>query len=237
MLDSLFHGIDVTRYVPHAITKYQSKSNFISEHLIAMNQTHSSTVAYVGVNNRNVIAEALLIENGRLKGYGLDVQHAGDHINALPISDLQRANSIDCDAVITASSNLLLSVKAADCLPVFIMGGDLIAVIHAGRVGTIKKITEQVCKIFKLKNIQNISIWFGPSACVCCYEIDRETRSHFDMLYENIAQIRSVYDDQNIQFLTQRNQPYCTQCDCNYFYSYRNGDLIKRNIFYLKKSN
>ena len=123
MLNSLFNGIDVTRYVTHAITKYQLKSNFISEHLIAMNQTHSSTVAYVDVNNRNVIAEALFIENGRLKGYGLDVQNADDHINALPISDLHCADSIDCDAVITANSNLLLSVKAADCLPVFIMGG------------------------------------------------------------------------------------------------------------------
>ena len=143
---------------------------------------------------------------------------------------------VSADALITDDVGLVLSVKTADCLPIFVMGGGYISVIHAGREGTLNYISRYVCELFQALGVEKIDVWFGPCSCVCCYEIDSETATHFDLVLENVVQIVSVYHD-DVHFVNREGHDYCTQCRHDILYSYRMGDMVDRNVFYLKKNN
>ena len=66
----------------------------------------------------------------------------------------------------------------------------------------------------------DLSIWLGPRICYNCYEINRETQEHYDLVKQNIEQIRSVAATATIIDSEQ-----CTACRSHDFYSYRKGDL------------
>jgi len=140
---------------------------------------------------------------------------------------------VESDALITDQRELGLAVKTADCLPIYIAGGKYISVIHAGRVGTLASITKKVCLSFKYLGVEEVKVWFGPSSCVFCYEIDEDTNTHFDMLYSNKFQIESVFPIKNVQYHMPKKEYVCTQCNTDTFYSYRFGDDSLRNYFYL----
>ncbi len=88
------------------------------------------------------------------------------------------------DAIITKEKNIAIGVVTADCLPVFLYDkkNKAIGVIHAGWRGLASKIiTTTIIKMrdhFKT-NAQDLQAYLGPSAGVCCYEVQAEFLSHF----------------------------------------------------------
>ena len=126
---------------------------------------------------------------------------------------------VDCDALICNDSRVLLGVKTADCLPIFIVGDGYFSVVHAGRVGTLDLISFNVAVAMRAYGVSNVSVWFGPASCVCCYEIDANTRTHFDLILSNRSQIQRVYPNASVYFSGDQYQ--CTQCAPDAFYSFR----------------
>ena len=138
---------------------------------------------------------------------------------------------LNTDALITTEKNILLTVKTADCLPIIIFHPNpLIAVIHAGREGTKSDITKKtIDKIKKLSLAHGIfSIWMGPCICKNCYEINKKPKTHFDLITENIIQIKTILNKKEFNII---HSHYCTSCDNDQFFSYRKEKKTeKRNI-------
>jgi len=199
--------------------------------LIVMNQTHSNVWSHIEFNQDGlqlISSNKEHVQNNAKNGI---FKPQVCHQNADPFSRVGSIYELDSDAVITSSKNVILSVKTADCLPILIKADPFIAVIHAGRVGTLDSITKNVMIFLKKQGVNFVNVWYGPHSCVCCYEIDQETNTHFDLLLNNTDQIKSVFGSSYL--INYAN--YCTQCHSNLFYSYRSGDEFKRNVFYLKK--
>jgi len=141
---------------------------------------------------------------------------------------------MECDAMITNDKGVALCVVVADCIPVILKDNvkKVVAVAHAGRVGSykdiIKKTIEKMKKEFTCKE-DDIHINFGPSIKKCCYEVGSEVIDG----YEDFTCIKNgkIYLD-----LIELNKhglknleidPTCTSCDTNYF-SYRRDATKKR---------
>jgi copper oxidase (laccase) domain-containing protein len=228
----------------HYTSFFYSKQGWIGEadasNAVGMNQTHSNHVVLIDniqAKRAWVVDEfdGVIQKNNanRLVGQSTDI----------PGQIFQHVYS--ADALISRQPQVALAVKAADCLPILIMGmvkhegvptkcpsNRCIAVIHAGRRGTLLSITHKVCRILKSMKMVSIQAWLGPCSCVCCYEIDATTRTHFDLVSENIAQMVSVFTEKGVNVLNA-GALECTQCRSDLFYSYRNGDTCHRNVFYL----
>jgi len=93
--------------------------------------------------------------------------------------------SLNSDGLITdRNSNLILVIKTADCIPIFIydkIEGNY-GMIHAGWRGIADRI--HVNAIKNISNIgskiKNISIVIGPSIKSCCYEIGEDLIKIFE---------------------------------------------------------
>lgn len=88
------------------------------------------------------------------------------------------------DAIITKEKNIVIGVVTADCLPVFLYDkkNQAIGVVHAGWRGLAANII--TATILKMRehfgtNAQDLQAYLGPSAGVCCYEVQSEFLSHF----------------------------------------------------------
>ncbi len=126
---------------------------------------------------------------------------------------------LNCDAIYTSQKSLLLKVKTADCLPILIAGDNFAAAAHAGRRGTELKIAKKLCNELKKKfSPKIVSIYFGPHICKKCYQINRETDEHYDLLSENRQQIFSVFPEAQ---LVNETWQYCTAHENQKFFSYR----------------
>jgi YfiH family protein len=97
-------------------------------------------------------------------------------------------DDVYCDALISNTPKVLLTVKTADCVPVLI--GDAktgaFAAVHAGWRGTSASIL--VKAIAQLKNeygadAENLRAAIGPAARSCCYEVGSEVIERFKELF------------------------------------------------------
>ncbi len=128
------------------------------------------------------------------------------------------------------SSKCHIQVKTADCLPILIYHPlSIIGIVHAGRKGTKQKILQKTLKYinqhFEIKN--KLEIFFGPCICSACYQVDRVTDLHYDLINENMKQILSLFNS------SQANIWLSHQCTCHQpekYYSYRReGEGVQMN--------
>ncbi len=143
------------------------------------------------------------------------------------------------DALITNQKNLAILVMVGDCVPIvyFDPVEQIVAVAHAGRMGTFLWISNKVIKKMwsefwcKPENIL-VSIW--PSIWSCCYEVWKDIANQFlERFWEYSVFVRGwkyFLDLAEINFgeflkfwISEKNiekSNICTCCDNNYF-SYR----------------
>jgi polyphenol oxidase len=97
------------------------------------------------------------------------------------ISSLQ--NIPEADAIITNLVNIKISVKTADCVPVFLYcyKPKIIAAIHAGWKGAKSNIIANSIKSLKKLNgeISNITAIIGPCIHQSSYEVEKEFYNNF----------------------------------------------------------
>lgn len=94
------------------------------------------------------------------------------------------------DALITAESGLLLTIRIADCLPVLIV--DLrqraVATVHAGWRGALAGIIEKAVGDMRStvgSDPQELIAAVGPSIRACCYEVGEEVVEAFHGSFTN----------------------------------------------------
>jgi YfiH family protein len=93
---------------------------------------------------------------------------------------------IEADAAVTTKSNTVLTVMAADCLPVLISSpnGGVIGAAHAGWRGLLGGILENTVDTMQVKTGLNDAgqyrAWLGPAIGPRAFEVGEEVRSAFD---------------------------------------------------------
>ena len=148
-----------------------------------------------------------------------------------------------CDALVSNTPKILLTVKTADCVPILI--GDsqsgAFAAVHAGWRGTSTSILRRA--IEKLQNeygahAADLRAAIGPAANVCCYEVGsevidvfkerfpqselllkptRDGHAHIDLQHANRDQLEAGGVSPDRIHIA----PLCTMDRTDLFFSYR----------------
>lgn len=143
----------------------------------------------------------------------------------------------DCDGLVTNKPGVFLSVRVADCLPIFFFdpSSNSIAAVHAGWRGSAQKIGQKAIALMVAEfsaRSETMLVYIGPSARACCYEVGEEVaskfhqrflsrgvgpRPHLDMQSFTTSLLKEMgVKDSHIEV-----SPYCTICTPELFHSYR----------------
>lgn len=143
----------------------------------------------------------------------------------------------DCDALVTDKINIFLVVSVADCAPVYVYDKKrkVIALVHCGWKGAKDKIVEKTINVMVSRydsNTDDLVVYIGPCASVCCYEVGNEFENffeprflrfknegkfNFDLKSEILHQLISA----GVHFKNVQISKHCTICEDNLFHSYR----------------
>lgn len=125
-------------------------------------------------NNRILLAGKLMIKPEQL------VFPRQTHTNCVAeISDIPENEIKETDALVTNQTGICLCVQTADCVPILLFDpvNNVIAAVHAGWRGTVKKIAEVAVQKMVLKynsSPGNIVAAIGPSISPDIYEVGNE---------------------------------------------------------------
>ncbi|NGZ10698.1 MAG: peptidoglycan editing factor PgeF [Nitrospira sp. LK70] len=166
------------------------------------------------------------------------------------------------DALVTDQPGLMVAVRTADCVPILMHDPKrrVVAAIHAGWRGAVAGIVPKTLALLESRfgsRLEHVRISIGPSAGVCCYEVDepvldrlsqgfprwnkvvrtrRDGRAHLDLkaLIKEQAQALGA----PLKSITTVN--LCTICHEDLFFSYRrekkvNGTMLSAIGFSLRR--
>ena len=162
------------------------------------------------------------------------------HSDTIHFIDAPPPERLIGDALITDRPYVFLSIRTADCLPVFIVSTNpkAVAAVHCGWRGTNKALVQKVVRTMsRILGIppNTLLVALGPSVEKKCYEVGddvkisfqgqktasrffgchprREKKYYFDLKGMNRSQLLDVgVQDKNIFSVDQ-----CTRCEKNYF--------------------
>lgn len=167
------------------------------------------------------------------------------------IDNLDKETTInDCDALITSSSQYLLTITVADCLPIYFYDDNkkIVALAHAGWRGVASKIASEVINSFinYYGSDQNdLRVLIGPHIRGCHFEVKKDVADHFkeDCL---IKKNGKIYIDLSLSVknqLTELGVPAdniniineCTYCLSDKYYSFRRDhpEIIETMVAYI----
>lgn len=160
-------------------------------------------------------------------------------INGMIVTQDVPAFNVDGDYLITNKKNIGLGIMTADCLPIIFYDAKnhATAATHAGWRGTVAGIAVQTFKAMQQSfdtSLENLQIFFGPSAKKCCYIVDElfvKNIKEYTLQVINRTNNGAITFDlpglsavqlKNAGFKNQINTDYnlCTICDYRFF-SYR----------------
>jgi purine-nucleoside/S-methyl-5'-thioadenosine phosphorylase / adenosine deaminase len=148
-----------------------------------------------------------------------------------------------CDALVSNTPGVLLTVKTADCVPILI--GDpvtrAVAAVHAGWRGTSSAIVKHAIARMEREygaRTVNMRAAIGPAANACCYEIGSDVISVFKEQFPNVEQLLTATRDGHARIDLHRANhdqlteaglapdrihvaPLCTMDRNDLFFSYR----------------
>ncbi|OYT19643.1 MAG: laccase [Nitrospira sp. UW-LDO-01] len=157
------------------------------------------------------------------------------------------------DALVTDQPGVMVAVRTADCVPILMHDPirGVVAAIHAGWRGAVAAIVPKTLALFEARfgsNPKQVRMSIGPSAGVCCYEVDAPVLERLRQgvpSWEKVVQfqgdgkakldLKSLIKEQALahgatpQAITTVN--LCTICHEDLFFSYRregkvNGTMI-----------
>ena len=161
------------------------------------------------------------------------------------------AKSAEGDFLVTDLAHIGLGVVTADCLPIIFVDSvhNAIGIAHVGWCGSVQNIVGETLQCMK-KNygttVQDVSVFLGPCAHVCCYKVQEDFIAHvapFSFSSDAIAQRDNAFFFDLLYFNKQillslgiapgsLNDQYscCTICNENYFSYRRQGDKAGRQV-------
>ena len=82
----------------------------------------------------------------------------------------------EADGVISGHRDLVLAVRAADCVPILFADPDAgqIGAAHCGRPGLAAGIVPRIVEVMRNQGAEQITAWIGPHVCGGCYEVPAE---------------------------------------------------------------
>jgi len=90
----------------------------------------------------------------------------------------------NCDGLITNNPNVVLSIRTADCIPIFLYDvvTGLRGLVHAGWKGVVGGIACNSIELMvkHMSTVENIQVLLGPSICKHCFEVGEEVADQFD---------------------------------------------------------
>ena len=89
------------------------------------------------------------------------------------------------DFLVTSLPRLGLSVATADCLPVLLYDkrNQVVSAIHAGWQGALKGVVPRAIAVLQKQfgtRLEDLQVFFGPSAHACCYQVQEEFLHRLD---------------------------------------------------------
>jgi purine-nucleoside/S-methyl-5'-thioadenosine phosphorylase / adenosine deaminase len=148
------------------------------------------------------------------------------------------------DASFTDTSQHLLSVLTADCIPILFYHPDgLVAATHAGWRGLLNEIIPATLKVLP----KNPVAVLGPAIGTCCYEVNEELakdfsdrfgasvvdrnfeKPHLDLVGSAILQLQRG----GVSELEATD--FCTYCHPDLFFSYRRDGSSGRQMAYIAR--
>ncbi|GGO69649.1 polyphenol oxidase family protein [Nocardioides deserti] len=78
------------------------------------------------------------------------------------------------DGLVTTRTDVVLMVRAADCVPVLLSGGTVVGAAHAGRVGVTAGVVPATVERMRELGATDVVAWIGPHVCGSCYEVPQE---------------------------------------------------------------
>ena len=141
----------------------------------------------------------------------------------------------EADALVTTERDLYLSVAVADCVPVALVGGEDVGMVHSGWRGTLAGVSRKAARLMKSSEIR---AYVGPSIRRCCYEVSEELAQEFvDGFGDGVVSGRKLSLPDAIRIDLERagvevhDLGLCTGCRPDLFYSHRKqGPLTGRNL-------
>jgi YfiH family protein len=116
------------------------------------------------------------------------------------------------DASITNTSNLLLGIQTADCVPILLLDPKkrAVAAVHAGWRGTLQRIVEKTIGRMKMEfntDPSDLLAAIGPAIGGCCYEVGTEVAAAFHSQFANAPEwfdeLRTGDEPNPLQWLNQ----------------------------------
>ena len=90
---------------------------------------------------------------------------------------------ISADGLLTDNPEIILTLKVADCVPVYLSSSNIIGLIHSGWRGTAGGIVPNaVRKMLEMgADPKEFSVFLGPAIGFCCYEVNEEVADNFNI--------------------------------------------------------
>lgn len=158
----------------------------------------------------------------------------GSAVLRVQTGGLKPAAPPQCDALWTSDRHVALGIKIADCLPVTLMDGDVIANIHSGWRGTVQRVTTVTLETIERETSfdpKSACAYLGPAIRGCCFEVGEEVAVQFPERFLDRTHAKPHVDVAALTtdllrqsgFAPQRifDSGLCTRCDGSIFHSYR----------------
>ena len=126
-------------------------------------------------HNRQIIAES--------RGLSSEKLAVPKQIHSVDVTCVDTPGDyIATDGLITDNPEIILTLKVADCVPVYLSSSHIIGLIHSGWRGTAGGIVQNAVR--KMEEMgadpKEFSIFLGPAIGFCCYEVDGEVAENFN---------------------------------------------------------
>ncbi|WP_240432412.1 polyphenol oxidase family protein [Rubrobacter indicoceani] len=133
------------------------------------------------------------------------------------------------DGLFTSRENLSLAIGVADCAPVALVAGDVVAMVHSGWRGTLAGISGEAARGMVQPSGGAPAAYIGPCIRRCCYEVSQEIADDFAREFgEEVVSGRRLDIAEAIAVDLRRagvgdivDTGLCTGCRGDLFFSHR----------------
>ena len=159
------------------------------------------------------------------------------------LEDDERSLGIRGDALATISSQKVIAITVADCLPLLLTEqSGILSLMHLGWRGIEGGLLEKTLQFIRSKSSEPITAILGPCIDTCCYEFGQnELRFLVEKYGEKIvgrtnkgsiafdmrACVKEILKSSNVEI--KYDEDSCTKCDSRYW-SFRADGTGKRQV-------
>lgn len=158
------------------------------------------------------------------------------------------------DGLVTAEKGIVLSIIAADCVPVYLLDkkAEVVGLLHCGWKSAAGELIHNAVERMKELGAatSETQVIIGPHICAECYEVGEEVHTEYAGVFAS-KELQSIFARRGgrlyldlskaIQIklttegIPEKNLSSVNECTCHdtAYYSYRRGDRGKQNLAYI----